>query len=104
LAASLGHHEPLHDAVLQRVVRDRDEAPADSERRHRLRQGRGERIELAVDLDAERLKGAARRVRPDPTRRVWNSISDELDELDGRGERLPTSCPDDELRDPRRPT
>ena len=52
----------LHDAVLERVVREHDHAATGSEEPDRLRQGGGELLELPVDRDAERLERAARGV------------------------------------------
>ena len=52
----------LHDAVLQRVVRDHDHAASGSEEVDRLRQGGGELLELPVDRDAERLERPTRGV------------------------------------------
>src|SRR5438045_4121856 len=69
LAARLVPHEPLDQAVLAGVVGQRDETPAGLQLVGSLRKGSFDRLELLVHFEAERLKGAARRVRPYPTRR-----------------------------------
>jgi hypothetical protein len=52
--------EALDDPVLERVIRDRDDAATGSEGLRRPRQGEGEVLQLPVDRDAERLKRAPR--------------------------------------------
>ena len=52
----------LDDAVLQRLVGQHDDPAADAQRVERGRNGGAQRVQLAVDLDAQRLEGALGRV------------------------------------------
>src|SRR5919197_1176213 len=83
----------LHDPVLERVIRDRDNAATGSEDAHRSRQGSGELLELPVDRDAERLEGSARGVRPSPA--PAHGTRDHAGEPIRRPDRLPRTGPDD---------
>ena len=60
VAARFARHEPLDDAVLERVEADDDEAAALAEQCHALRETALERAELVVERDANRLERSRR--------------------------------------------
>ncbi len=90
--------EAFHDAVLQRMEGDDDEPAALAQHRLRGCKRLGELVQLAVDEDAERLKGARRRMdarcadRPGRRRDDLGQLSGALDgrlgalPLDGAGD------------------
>ncbi len=82
---SLGH-EALDDAVLQRMEGDDHQAAARGEHPLGRRQRLGQLVELAIDEDAERLKGSRRRMDftgPAPADRAGNDVG----KLDRPGDR-----------------
>ena len=72
----------LHEAVLERVVRHHDDAPADRGGLDRSRQGALKNLEFAVDGDAERLESALRGVGARRARGGGDARADKVDELD----------------------
>ena len=92
-AAPLGGEEALDDAVLERVVGQDDEAAAGPQQVDGGGQPLGERVELLVDRDPQRLEHAGGRVDPPSLarvagrRRVSTSCGEVLRRLDRR--RLP---------------
>jgi hypothetical protein len=75
----------LHDAVLTRVVREDRDAAAGSEHVDGLVDAAGQDVELAVDLDANGLEGALRRMAAATTGRRRDGVAHDGRELDGRG-------------------
>src|SRR5206468_10360037 len=89
---------PLRDAVLERVIRDHDDAATGSEDTRRPRQRGGELLKLPVDRDTERLERAASGVggpRP-PADRAGDDSDELVGALDGPG----GPGPNDRVRDP----
>ena len=80
-AAPLGGDEALDDAVLERVVGEDGQPAARPQQVDGRGQRRGQRLQLAVDRDAQGLEGARRGMRP-PTA----AAGDRHDALDERGQ------------------
>ena len=76
----------LDDPVLERVVRDDDDPPARGQPPHRRVERLLEHLEFAVDLDAQRLERAARRVRPVLAGGRGDRGLDDVDQLGGGGD------------------
>ncbi|MEJ7721229.1 MAG: hypothetical protein WKF58_12660 [Ilumatobacteraceae bacterium] len=77
----------LHDAVLAGVVREHRHPPAGRGGRDGLVDGDGERGELVVDLDADRLEAALGRMSSVATCRGGDRGRDDAGELGGGGDR-----------------
>ena len=86
----------LDHAVLERVIRDDGEASASVQPRDGGREKSGERRQLLVDLDAQRLEDAGGRIDLLASPLL---LRDDAGELSGRMNRLPRPFPHDAPRD-----
>ena len=90
----------LRDAVLQRVEGDDRDAPARLQVMHRRAERLLEDAELVVDLDADGLEDALRRMAAGRlAHRLRHRLADDVDELARPLDGLYGALPDDELRD-----
>ena len=81
--------EALDDAVLERVVADDNEAPAHAQDLDRGLEGQRERLELAIDRDAECLEDARGGMdAPPPARRDGGGGGDHVGQLHAGFDRL----------------
>src|SRR4029077_8300146 len=92
-------HEALHDPVFERVERDDGEAAPRPEHLERGRERALERVELAVDGDAERLEDPLRRMPLAEAGRRGNRALDRVDKLARALERLLAPAADERARD-----
>src|SRR4029434_7576300 len=100
--ALLVAEEVLHQAVLERMESDDDQAAAGGERRERLREGLVDGSELAVDGDAQRLEDACRIAARAPAYRGRQRLLDHGEQIGAGAQRRAPTARDHGARNTRR--